>query len=297
MTRRYERLDELLSSARGDKIYRDHLSEKYKVPQLCRMHDITPYLLRKLIQHYETTGTKDSKEPSTKRLSRASRARIKSIRGWLGDDKSIEEIGKILEMSPSKVTAFIERHRIKHPKDSAPETSRALTVTSKTQDVAKASLYDLVTVELPKETLKKLRVLWDRKKEMVRANGRKFTARFKDLEFLRFCPILKEMELDYTAVRESGRGRRRQSQPVFDLKDPKKGWTRDNVQLVSWRGMRIKKTGTAEEHMRVAEYMSHGAVVATERVLEGTVVPSHGVPEGMSMIMVPRGARVAISLD
>lgn len=296
MTRRYERLDELLTSARGDHIYQDYRSEKYSVTQLCSKHDITPYLLRKVISYHESEDNRPAPSKTTgKRLSKTSKARIKSIRGWLTQKKSIEEIGKILEMSPSKVTAFIDRHHIR-PKGEK-STGRALTVQSKNAASVALSEPDTPLVDLSEDTLKKLRTLWDRKKAMVKANGREFTARFKDLKFHRFCPVLTNLELDYSAVRESGKGRRRQSQPLFDLKDPKKGWTRDNVQMVSWRGMRIKKTGSAEDHLRVAEYLNRGLVVASERAAEGTVLPPSVVPEGMSMIMVPRGARVAISLD
>jgi len=89
-----------------------------------------------------------------------------------------------------------------------------------------------------------------RKRQNCKAMGIPFELEFQDIFWPTHCPILG-MQLDYYG--ESGF--RLENSPSFDKINPKLGYVKGNVQIVSWRANRIKNDGTAEEHRRIAEYL------------------------------------------
>jgi len=62
------------------------------------------------------------------------------------------------------------------------------------------------------------------------------------------CPILS-IELNYASFGRSD------FSPSIDRIDNSKGYTKDNVTIMSWRANRIKNNGTAEEHKLIYEYL------------------------------------------
>jgi hypothetical protein len=70
-----------------------------------------------------------------------------------------------------------------------------------------------------------------------------------DLSWPTHCPILG-LELDYFA------DKRQENSPSFDRIDPTKGYTKGNVEILSWRANRIKNDGTREEHELIAKHMA-----------------------------------------
>lgn len=64
-----------------------------------------------------------------------------------------------------------------------------------------------------------------------------------------YCPILG-IKLDYET------NGRQENSPSFDRLDPTKGYISGNVQIISWRANRIKNDGSAEEHQKIANYLS-----------------------------------------
>jgi predicted DNA-binding protein YlxM (UPF0122 family) len=67
-----------------------------------------------------------------------------------------------------------------------------------------------------------------------------------------FCPILG-LELNYSGY---GRGRERADfSPSVDRIDSTKGYTIDNIQIISWRANRIKNDATPQELKKIADYM------------------------------------------
>ena len=73
------------------------------------------------------------------------------------------------------------------------------------------------------------------------------------------CPVLG-IPL-YSAVFESGNNRSESkakphdNSPTVDRIDSCKGYTIDNIQIISWRANRIKNDATPEELKKIADYM------------------------------------------
>lgn len=67
------------------------------------------------------------------------------------------------------------------------------------------------------------------------------------------CPILG-LELNYHGTGIEG-GSKRESSPSIDQLIPGGGYTIDNIAIMSWRANRIKNDGTAEEHMKIANFL------------------------------------------
>lgn len=50
-------------------------------------------------------------------------------------------------------------------------------------------------------------------------------------------------------------GSRTDNSPSLDRFDNDKGYTPENVRVISWRANRIKNDGTIEEHEKIVSYM------------------------------------------
>jgi hypothetical protein len=72
---------------------------------------------------------------------------------------------------------------------------------------------------------------------------------FNDLEWPLVCPILG-LELDYFC------SVRTENSVSFDRIDNEKGYVKGNVVVMSWRANRIKNDGTAEEHQKIADFLT-----------------------------------------
>jgi hypothetical protein len=71
---------------------------------------------------------------------------------------------------------------------------------------------------------------------------------FGDIEFPTHCPMLG-IELNYFATGME------ENSPSFDRLNPKKGYVKGNVVIISCRANRIKNDGTYEEHQKIADFM------------------------------------------
>ena len=67
------------------------------------------------------------------------------------------------------------------------------------------------------------------------------------------CPIFG-LTLNYDGVEEPGWART-DSSPSIDRIDSDRGYTIDNIQIISWRANRIKNDSTPEELRKLADYM------------------------------------------
>ena len=75
------------------------------------------------------------------------------------------------------------------------------------------------------------------------------------IELPDFCPVLG-IELNYSGTGREGFSREENS-PSIDQIIPSKGYTMDNICIISWRANRIKNDGTPEEHYQIYKYFSN----------------------------------------
>lgn len=92
------------------------------------------------------------------------------------------------------------------------------------------------------------RIKYRGKKYNAIRSGYPWEIEFGDIKWNSICPILG-IELDYFAENTQ------ENSPSFDRVNNSIGYTKGNVQIVSWRANRIKNNGTAEEHRKIADYL------------------------------------------
>lgn len=92
----------------------------------------------------------------------------------------------------------------------------------------------------------------------ARKNGLEFDLTIDDIEIPDLCPVLgfPLAELSEKRVNSSPR----YNAPSLDRIDPGIGYVRGNIVVMSYRANNIKKDGTAEEHLKVAEFMERMGV-------------------------------------
>jgi hypothetical protein len=79
-------------------------------------------------------------------------------------------------------------------------------------------------------------------------NGLDFDLTYEDVIFPDYCPVLG-IAIDFSKPGRSD------NSPSMDRIDNTKGYVKGNVEIISWRANRIKNDGTAEEHVKIAEYI------------------------------------------
>lgn len=92
-------------------------------------------------------------------------------------------------------------------------------------------------------------LLWNAAKQRARKRGIEFTITRDDIKIPEFCPILG------IKINTLGRGRMQQDSPSLDKMDPSKGYTPDNIWVISWRANRMKSDASPEELARFCEGM------------------------------------------
>jgi len=86
------------------------------------------------------------------------------------------------------------------------------------------------------------------KKYFCKTNNIPFTLCYEDIEWPSHCPILG-IELDYFADIKKA------SSPSFDRINPKLGYLRGNVCIISSRATTLKNSGTSKEHRLISDYI------------------------------------------
>jgi len=76
-----------------------------------------------------------------------------------------------------------------------------------------------------------------------------FTLKIDDIEWVTHCPVLG-IELDWFAEK------RADNSPSFDRIDPSLGYIPGNVAVISWRANRIKNDGSADEHLKIYNWLN-----------------------------------------
>lgn len=68
------------------------------------------------------------------------------------------------------------------------------------------------------------------------------------------CPMLG-VPLNYEGGNGEGWNGRTDNSPSIDQICPSKGYTKDNIQIISWRANRIKNDATPEELVKISQFM------------------------------------------
>ena len=87
-------------------------------------------------------------------------------------------------------------------------------------------------------------------KEISKPNRRRM---LETIEPPEYCPV-SGVKLNYSGTGTEGWSRGEDS-PSIDQVDAGKGYTIDNIAIMSWRANRIKNDGTAEEHRQIADFI------------------------------------------
>ncbi len=69
-----------------------------------------------------------------------------------------------------------------------------------------------------------------------------------------FCPILN-IKIIQGIIK--GAGKRVDSSPSIDRIDNSKGYTKDNIRIISWRANKLKGIATYEEYQKIYEFYSN----------------------------------------
>lgn len=84
----------------------------------------------------------------------------------------------------------------------------------------------------------------------AKKSGLEFNLKSEELTMPEVCPILG-------IPLKIGDGERMYGSPSLDRFDSSKGYTKDNVNIISWRANHLKNNGTAEEFRKIAEWMTN----------------------------------------
>jgi hypothetical protein len=94
-----------------------------------------------------------------------------------------------------------------------------------------------------------VRFLWAQAKTRAKRDSREFTIREEDILIPRFCPVLG-MELVI-----GGPQSQKDNSPSIDRVDSTRGYTPDNIKVISCRANTLKSNATIEELEAVLSYM------------------------------------------
>lgn len=102
--------------------------------------------------------------------------------------------------------------------------------------------HTLVKTENPQK------VLWWNAKSRAKRKGLEFTIRPSDIVIPKVCPLFG-IPLD---------SRDRLHAPSLDRRDSSKGYTPDNVFVISFKANRLKSNATVDQLKALLDYMEHG---------------------------------------
>jgi len=93
----------------------------------------------------------------------------------------------------------------------------------------------------------KERYLWLSSRRRANKRGLEFNIDLEDIRIPDVCPVLK-IPLFISKDRAND------NSPSLDRFDNTKGYTKENIRVISWRANRLKGDGTADEHRKIADW-------------------------------------------
>lgn len=176
------------------------------------------------------------------------KGRLKRTRERLASGWTLQRVGDRYGISRQRVEQIVRKH---FPDLDRSRRGLEVLKAEKQQDklLARMLRTGRDTREHPTEFSRRCASIFTQKKKNSKYSKWDWDLLISDIQFPTHCPVLG-MKLDYSGSCT------KENSPSFDRVDPKKGYVRGNVLVVSWRANRIKNDGTPEEHMRIATYYS-----------------------------------------
>ena len=91
------------------------------------------------------------------------------------------------------------------------------------------------------------KVIWTAARKRAKTDNMEFNIGVEDIVIPTHCPIL--------GIELFKNGNDKDNAPSIDRIDNTKGYIKGNVCIMSYKANRIKNDGTAEEHLKIAEFM------------------------------------------
>lgn len=85
-------------------------------------------------------------------------------------------------------------------------------------------------------------------KNRAKKKGIEFSLKLEDIIIPDFCPVLN------IPLQKSDTGLASYNSPSVDRIDSTKGYTKDNIQIISWRANKLKADSTLEESFLIYQY-------------------------------------------
>lgn len=124
-----------------------------------------------------------------------------------------------------------------------PDKIRAM---AKKTQAKRRSLGKDIAVRLNWESRNREYILWNAAKQRSKKSGVEFTIKKADIFIPSECPLTG------IKINRQQRGRMQQSSPSLDRIDPAKGYTPDNVWVISWQANRMKSDATQDQLLKFA---------------------------------------------
>lgn len=165
----------------------------------------------------------------------------------LTSGKTIAEVGCIYNVSRQRIEQLIKRYLPHLTKKDFGVGKRVVTRLKIRQEEIKRK-FNREPYSGIDDLQKAMSAFFTRKRQNTKYGKWEWNIQMSDLEWPLFCPILG-IELDWFAEKT------KENSPSIDRLDPKKGYTPDNVVIMSWRANRLKNDGYSFEHKAIADYM------------------------------------------
>jgi hypothetical protein len=164
-----------------------------------------------------------------KALSRYNKEHILTL---MGEGKNLADIGALYGVSRQRMYQVIQRLKI----DKSAYGNKVLKEEAPIKRKRRSALE------------KQQRLKLSHKRSSSLAKGQLWDISYEDVQWPSYCPVLG-IELDYFAEKAH------EGSVSFDQLVPGKGYTKENLVIMSWRANRIKNDGTAEEHKKIFEFI------------------------------------------